>query len=626
MADQRAFLGRRLTSRTREAAKFATDLGLWTLAGLLAFPLRQPNKWLELGSTIALYLAIGVALKCVLIPARRLHRQSWQQVSFHDLLDVAIAVGVVTATLFGLGFTLTASTGFPRTVPLIEGLLAFMFLSGARLTLRVHHERRMRTEVRRSGHERRVLLVGAGRAGAHMSRDLRRHPRAALVPIGFLDDDPGKRKLVIGRLHVFGTVEDLPRVVAAQHVDEVLITMPTAPGARTRRVVELAASVGVPTRILPGLPEILRGDYDYYRIRDVQVDDLLRRDPAELELEGADDYVTGRTVLVTGAGGSIGAEIVRQVAALGAAKVIVFDHDENSLHAVEQDARREYPGLETAFVVGTIRDRAKVDEVVTTHRPDVVFHAAAHKHVPLLEAAPDEAILNNVGGTLNVAAASLAGGVARFVHTSSDKAVNPASMLGITKLIAERVVHVVAEQAGRDAAYVSVRFGNVLGSQGSVVTVFQDQIRRGGPVTVTHPDMTRYFMTIPEASRLVIQVGALGENGAVYFLDMGTPVRIRELAEDMIRLAGADPQDVRIEYTGLRPGEKLEEELFTADERTSPTRHEKIVMAHPEELPTEDLMDQIEGLLEAARARDHVGMEQALAKLVPGFDRGNRGR
>jgi FlaA1/EpsC-like NDP-sugar epimerase len=213
-----------------------------------------------------------------------------------------------------------------------------------------------------------------------------------------------------------------------------------------------------------------------------------------------------------------------------------------------------------------------------------------------------------------------------LVHTSSDKAVNPASMLGITKLIAERVVHQMAERAGGGASYVSVRFGNVLGSQGSVVTVFQDQIRRGGPVTVTHPEMTRYFMTIPEASRLVIQVGALGENGAVYFLDMGTPVKIRELAEDMIRLAGADPHEVRIEYTGLRPGEKLEEELFTAEERTSPTRHEKIVMAHPEELPPEDLLDQVESLLDAAGTRDQVGMEQALAKLVPGFDRGGRGR
>jgi FlaA1/EpsC-like NDP-sugar epimerase len=350
----------------------------------------------------------------------------------------------------------------------------------------------------------------------------------------------------------------------------------------------------------------------------VQVEDLLRRTPVELELSGSGDYVSDRVVLVTGAGGSIGAEIVRQVARLGPSKIVLFGQGENSLHALDGELAREMPTLERAVVVGTVRDRTKLDETMAAFRPHVVFHAAAHKHVPLMEHHPDEAVLNNVAGTRNVAEAALDAGVRRYVNISTDKAVKPVSMVGVTKAIAERVVRSVGERAQGDAAFVSVRFGNVLGSRGSVVPLFQEQIRRGGPITITHPDMTRYFMTIPEASRLVIQAGALARNGAVYVLDMGTPVRIVDLARDMVRLSGLEPDDIEMTFTGLRPGEKLAEELFTADERLASTRFEQI-MAGQNEPPNGAFDEQIERLLRAAASRDWEALRASLASLSPGF-------
>jgi FlaA1/EpsC-like NDP-sugar epimerase len=352
------------------------------------------------------------------------------------------------------------------------------------------------------------------------------------------------------------------------------------------------------------------------------VEDLLRREPVELSISGANDYIKEQTVLITGAGGSIGSELVRQVARLAPSKVVLFGQGENSLHAIGQELSQEVPHLDQTIVVGTIRDRAKLHEIMTTFRPYVVFHAAAHKHVPLMEADPDEAILNNVGGTLNVVEAAITANVKRFVNISTDKAVNPASMVGATKQIAEKTVRSLAREATAGTAYLSVRFGNVLGSRGSVIPIFQEQIRRGGPITLTHPDMTRYFMTIPEASRLVVQAGALAENRAVYLLDMGTPVRIQDLAQDMIRLSGADPDEIEVVYTGLRPGEKLTEELFTAEEHVERTGFEQIMIGRSEAPEPDDLLASVDELLQAALARDWTAIHKSLSTLVPGFDSG----
>ena len=622
---QRDLEGSQLDEIARTRWKFAIDVALWTGAGLLAFPLRQPDQWLTGGASILLYVLATAIVAALVIRVYRLNRQVWRQITVHDLETLLKAIGIGTIVLFVVGLTLHEVRGFPRTVPLIQALLAVVLMGGVRLTLRLWHERQVRDEVQAADGEHRVLLVGAGDAGARMARDMRRYPRAGLSPVGFLDDNPAKRRMTVAGLPVLGRIDDLPTAARAHDVDEVLITMPSATGTRTRRVVQLAHEAKVRCRILPGVTEILAGEVDLFRVRDVQVEDLLRREPIDLDFSRTGDYIGGRIVLVSGAGGSIGSEIVRQVIRLAPERVILLGQGENSLFELQQELSTEVPDLAHEVIVGSVRDRTKLEEVMVALRPDVVFHAAAHKHIPLMERDPDEAILNNVGGTKNLVEAALSAGVERFVNISTDKAVHPASMVGATKQIAEKVVRALADAAGPDMSYVSVRFGNVLGSRGSVIPLFQEQLRRGGPITLTHPDMTRYFMTIPEASRLVIQAGALGCNGAVYMLDMGTPVQIHALAQDMIRLSGADPEDIALVYTGLRPGEKLHEELFTEAEHATRTRFEKILEARTEEPIDVDFLPRVDALLSSAADRDWSKMSDALGELVPGFDLGDRG-
>jgi FlaA1/EpsC-like NDP-sugar epimerase len=588
---------------------------VWTLVAPLAFLLRLTSPS-DAVLVMLVYTIVGVPLKGVLEHVFQLHRERWRSVTVVDLQALATAVAIGTAVLFAGGLVVHSLGGFPRTIPLIEGVLAFVAMGGVRLARRLLAEHSSVPNDAGRG-PKNVLLIGAGDAGTRVSRELRRHPRLGLRPMGFLDDDEGKAHLRVGGLPVLGRIEDLPRVVAGADVDEVLITIPSASGRQTRRIVELASSAGVRCRILPGVLEILNGDVDVSHIREVQVQDLLRREPIELDRASMSGYLTDQVVLVTGGGGSIGSEIVRQIAAFEPRKVLLLGRGENSLHAMAQELRRESPDLDFLTIVGSVCDAEKVDEIFATHRPEVVFHAAAHKHVPMMEFDRDEAVLNNVGGTRTLAQAALVSGVRRFVNISSDKAVNPVSMVGITKQIAEQAVRRVSQQADPDQAFVSVRFGNVLGSRGSVVPVFQEQVRLGGPITITDPEMKRYFMTIPEASQLVIQAGSLGENGAVYVLDMGTQVRIVDLARDLVRLSGSDEEDIDLVFTGLRPGEKLEEELFTAEEQVVATRYDQIMVTRPQPPITNDFWLTIDALLACAQKREWIGMDDLLGALLP---------
>jgi FlaA1/EpsC-like NDP-sugar epimerase len=546
----------------------------------------------------------------------------WERVTIEDLLRIVVAVATGTAVLFVIGLVWYGQADvFPRTVPLIEGVVALVGMSGIRVLARLSAERRWRNQMKGGGGSqrgpRRVLLVGAGDAGTRLGWEIRRHPDHGKELVGFLDDEPAKRRLKIAGTSVLGTIEDLPRVVKEHQVDEVLISMPAAGGKATKRVVDVASAAGVSYRILPGVTQVLQGEAQLAGLRPVQVEDLLRRKPVPLELPPS--YLENRTALVTGAGGSVGSELVRQIAGARPGKVILLGHGENTLHDIGRELQNTVPELDFTLVVGDIRDRAKVMAVMERFQPSVVFHAAAHKHVPLMEADPDEAILNNVAGTRNVAEAALAAGVARFVNVSTDKAVHPASMLGVTKHLAERVVRMIGAHASEDQVFASVRFGNVLGSRGSVVPIFEDQIRKGGPLKLTDPRMTRYFMTIPEASRLVVEAGALRVNGAVYVLDMGTPVMIVDLAKEMIRLAGAEEDDIRIQFIGLRPGEKLHEELFTHEEELSATTSENIMMTTHECAEDEDGRALIDELIVAAERRDWWEMDRCLTTLVPDY-------
>jgi FlaA1/EpsC-like NDP-sugar epimerase len=606
--------------RARLRLKVAIDLGVWTAAVVLAFALRIPSQWSDFGSLILTYALIGIPLKLALILYFRLERQVWRRATVEDLERVVETVAIGTALMFAFGLAWSIRIdGFPRTVPLIEGALAMTGLIANRGAARLLVERPWRRDQPHSGRDpRRVLLVGAGSAGTHVGLEILRHPKSGKQLVGFLDDNPVKRGHVIAGARSLGSLEDLPRVVQQHRIDEVLITMPTAGGKATRRVVELARDVGVECRILPGLMQVLSGDASLAGVRPVQVEDLLRRDSVEFVLPAP--YIEGRTVLITGAGGSIGSELVRHVARLDPRRILLLGHGENTLHDIQLELHAIFPHLDFTVVMGDIRDRVKVARVVDENAPDVIFHAAAHKHVPLMEGDPDEAVLNNVEGTLNVAEAALLAGSERFVNVSTDKAVHPASMLGVTKALAERIVQMVAGDARPGQVFMSVRFGNVLGSRGSVVPIFQEQIRRGGPLVLTDPDATRYFMTISEAASLVIQAGALAVNGAVYVLDMGSPVKIVDLARDMIHLSGADDDEVRVVFSGLRPGEKLHEELFTQEERLVATTNDYIMMARHELSPEADLRARVEDLIDAAHVRDWPRIDRCLSTLMPDWD------
>ncbi|WP_027461278.1 polysaccharide biosynthesis protein [Deinococcus murrayi] len=593
--------------------KFLLDLALWGAAGLLAYAFRKPDL-LTLGipSNVWGYLLLSVVVMGGLEAYYSLHRQAWRRVGVLDLHRLGRAALLATLVMFALGFILQGWLQLPRSVPVLAGVLGFLLLGGVRLLSRLSDER---VRLRAAPQRRRVLIVGAGEAGTLIAREMQRHPEAGLEPIGFLDDEPSKVRTRVVGLPVFGPVAELPAVAAREGAQEVLIAVPSADGRFVRRVVDLARDAGLRYRIIPGVFEILSGNVNISQIRDVNLEDLLRRPPVQLNTAEIAGYLRGRVVLVTGAGGSIGSEIVRQIAPFGPATVLLFGRGENSIFSIQQELGRTWPEIKQVGLIGDVRDAARLRVVFERYRPDVVFHAAAHKHVPLMEEAPSEAILNNVVGTQNVVDLCLEFGVGRLVNISTDKAVNPTSVMGASKRVAEMVVSAGAARAREGQAFVSVRFGNVLGSRGSVVPTFMAQIRAGGPVTVTHPEMVRYFMTIPEAARLVLQAGGLAENGKVYVLNMGDPVRIADLARDVIRLSGA--RDVDVVFSGIRPGEKLYEELLTPSEGADATTHSEIFSARLGQVDAPALLRELRTLREHAEAKDDAAIRAGLARLIP---------
>lgn len=593
------------------APKYAADLAIWALVVPVAYFLRQAFDY----SGMYTAMLIGVPIELALLHFSRLERRSWTRSTVQDLLALVSVVGLGTAITFVVGLYLNTHGGFPRTVPVIAGTLALLGMSGLRIAARLYREERAR-----AGHDdaSRVLLVGAGEAGSRMVREMRRHPSTGMLPIGYLDDDPEKGGLRVSGARVLGTVTEMAEVAIAERVDEVLITMPVASGKQTRAVVDMAAEAGLRCRILPSLTQLLSGEVNFAAIRPVEVQDLLRRDPVELDVVSLEAYIRDAVVLVTGAGGSIGSEIVRQIAPFAPARVVLLGRGENPLHELENDLAAHNPDLNSVTVIGSVCDARKMAEVFSVHHPNIVFHAAAHKHVPMMQYNPDEAVLNNVGGTRTLAEAALDSGAQRFVNISTDKAVDPISMMGCTKHLAEQLVRLMSNACGEDQAFVSVRFGNVLGSRGSVVPIFEEQIRRGGPITITDPLTTRYFMTISEAAQLVIEAGASADNGSVYVLDMGEPVRIVDLARDLIRLSGS-AEDVGMVFTGMRPGEKLHERLFANGEESVSTSHQQILAARTSDVPPEDLLAGLDELLTVAAERDWAGIDRVMASLVPGY-------
>ena len=596
-------------------AKFILDIFLGLTASFLAFWLRLGGDLSVFQESMRIYLMVSLPLKAILMNQFRVNKQFWRYSSIQDLTGIIKLCGIFILFQSTLIFLMHTFLRVPRSVPTIDGLLTLFFMGFARLAWRLYHEKTGLSPLPRI--TRRVLVVGAGEAGTMMSKEMMKHPESGMIPIGFLDDDTTKHHINILGLPVFGELAILPQVVKDEDVSEILIAMPSVPGEVTRNVMDLARKARVPFRTMPGLHELVSGKVTISNIRKVEVEDLLRREPVDLHLEEIADYLDNKTVLITGAGGSIGSELVRQVLNFNPLRVVLLGRGENSLFQVENQLKRDYPEADYRVVISDVRLMDKTRRVFQSCRPQVVFHAAAHKHVPLMENNPDEAIFNNIGGTNNLVQCALEFGAERFVNISTDKAVNPSSIMGASKRVAEMVVRRGAERASPGQAFISVRFGNVLGSRGSVVPMFKEQIQRGGPVTVTHPEMQRYFMTIPEAVQLVLQAGGMNGNGTVYVLDMGKPIKILDLAKDLIRLSGFEPSvDIDIVYSGIRPGEKLFEELLTAEEGTLATKHDKIFFAKNPNLP-DHLEDHLEDLFASAHRGDSAAIYRAFEKLVP---------
>jgi len=502
----------------------------------------------------------------------------WRYASIREavLLGLSILLGATAATTLTL--FLDRSLLLPRSVIALQFLMASILIATSRLGMKLGIVNRIRAHFSREI-KKTVIVAGAGDAGAMILKEIHKHTELGIRVLGLVDDDKTKLGKEIYGAKVLGTTEDLEDILKAYPVDEVIIAMPTAPGTTVRRIVNACSSQSVKTTILPAIFELVSGDVSISHLRDVEVEDLLRREPVRIANEEITEYLNHKRVLVTGGAGSIGSEICRQVARFQPDLIAVFDNSENNLYRLELEMKQRYTNVNFIPIIGSIQDQARVDQVFARLRPHVVFHAAAHKHVPMMEFNPCEAVKNNIFGTKIVAEAADKYRVERFVLISTDKAVNPTNVMGATKRAAEMVVQYMNEHSS--TRFMAVRFGNVLGSDGSVVPLFKKQIAEGGPVTVTHPEVTRYFMTIPEACQLVLQAGAIGEGGEVLLLDMGEPTKIKDLAEDLIRFSGYEPgRDIEIKYIGLRPGEKLYEELLLDEENTTATRHEKIYIAN----------------------------------------------
>lgn len=548
-----------------------------------------------------------------------LYQLSWRYASVKEALAIGWAViigSILIMALLLFGLRIGPGREFPISILVLELVLNTVLIGSLRLSARLFREWQ-RPPVRVKG-SRNVLIVGAGDAGEMIGREILRNPHLGYFPVGYIDDSGSVQGQIIHQVPVVGTTDDIPEMVEKLNVDEVIIAIPSAGSQIISKIVKKCEETKARIRITPGIYELLDAKVSIKQVRDVRIEDLLGRATQDIDLEEIASYLTGQTVLVTGAGGSIGSELCRQMAAFAPRLLILFGRGENSIYEIQMELGQHYPQLPVMAIIGDIRNPGKLELVFKKYHPGVVFHAAAHKHVPLMESHPDEAVLNNVWGTKNVV--DLAGkyGVKSLVFISSDKAVNPTSVMGATKRIAEMIVQ---SMVGRSPThFVIVRFGNVLDSRGSVVPLFRRQIAEGGPVTVTHPEVERYFMTITEAAQLVIQSGAMGKGGEVFILDMGEPVKVTDLAKEMIKLSGYKPgEDIAIKFIGLRPGEKLKEELLTKSEGVTATNHEKIFVAKPEKIDVQWLSNRIERLGQMAAGFDNEKIRREIKEIVPTY-------
>lgn len=515
-------------------------------------------KWLQSETLLVSSITLLISHH-IFASAYRLYNKAWEYASVGELVAIVKAV-TLSIMITGVMQQLLIGDIYFRAL-MLAWMMHVLLIGGSRFSWRVYRDRYIKCNIE----QKRTLIVGAGAAGTMLARQLLKNGDTEIKPVAFIDDDPKKYKLHILGLPVVGDSKHIAKSVETLNIDKIVIAIPSLSKEEMQRIFEECSGTKAKTVIMPMIEDVMLGNVSVNQFRDVEVEDLLGREPVKLDIDSISEKLTGKTVLVTGAGGSIGSEICRQVCKFQPKKLLLLGHGENSIYLIDMELRNKHKGeLEIVPVIADIQDRNRIFEVMEAHRPDVVYHAAAHKHVPLMEYNPKEAVKNNVIGTKNVSEAADTFGVGTFVLVSSDKAVNPTNVMGSTKRIAEMVIQELDKHSA--TKFVAVRFGNVLGSRGSVIPLFKKQIQAGGPVTVTHPDMTRYFMTIPEASRLVMQAGALARGGEVFVLDMGEPVKIVDLAKNLITLSGYSEEEIGIRFSGIRPGEKMYEELLNEKE------------------------------------------------------------
>ncbi len=599
------------------------------LAYALRFDFFQSSEFsFDYGSQILPSLALMIPLKLALFFSFGLYRGMWRYTNLHDMRKIVSAVAVSSLTIVAfIGYKFHFH-GFSRGIYLLDAIFTFAFIAGLRIAVREFFALRAQGHVvnpfkwnaaQPASRTVRAVVIGAGYCGEHLLRELAIDRQAPYEVVCYLDDDPAKQHRSLHGVRIFGGIEMLGAAIEKYQADLVLIAIAKIDGSGMRQIIEACEATGLPFKRIPTAGSIANGDVSLKELRDVNYEDLLSRPPVELDTSAVSTYLAGKTVLVTGAGGSIGSELVRQIVCFKPSRLVLVEAGEENLFKIEMELRNELHFDEVVPVLVRVQDEPLMSCIFNRYKPEVVFHAAAYKHVPLMEANPWQAIDNNVLGSYTAMKCAVESGVKRFVLVSTDKAVRPTNVMGATKRMTELVMHALAQ--GSETVFMAVRFGNVLGSSGSVIPTFRRQIERGGPVTVTHPDMTRYFMLIPEAARLILQAGALGEGGEIFVLEMGTSVKIAEMARDLIRLSGKEPDtEIKIEFTGMRPGEKLYEELITEDEGIVPTQHEKIMALRSENSADKEWVQQeVETLRSLAANHDASAIKQHLRDCIPEY-------
>jgi len=597
-----------------------SDIALLTISFFCAYLIRFdldfdtiPKNFVD---NMILLLGVSIILKIVVFIPFKLYRSLWKYAGIYELVSIFLASALTNGAIFV--YIAFVDRLAPRSIFVITGMLDVFLIGGSRLTYRLYR-RIVLGRVIKLDNVKRVLIVGAGDAGAMIAKEMELHTELNYRPVAFLDDSDYKKGKKVNGIPVLGGIEDVADVVDRKSIDEIIIAIPSAKPAVINRIYEQCVKTKCKVKILPSMAQLIDESIMLKRVKDVDIEDLLGREPIVVDLEGIAGYLSGKVILVTGGGGSIGSELCRQIASFGPKKLIMLDNYENGLYDILNELTRKYPELDIIPVIANIREMERLKEIFEEYKPNIVFHAAAHKHVPLMENNPEEAIKNNAFGTWNVAHCADMYKTDRFVLISTDKAVNPTNVMGATKRIAEMIIQ--ALNAKSKTEFVAVRFGNVLGSNGSVIPLFKKQIEQGGPLTVTHPDVTRFFMTIPEAVQLVIQAGAMAEGGEIFVLDMGEPVKILDLAKNLIRLSGFEPyEDIDIEITGLRPGEKLYEELLLNEEGLQATKHNKIYVVKPLHIDYELLERELDLLKQKVyKSSDSNEIKEFVKVIVPTY-------